>query len=161
MHDIAQGSHLSMDELCDEIYGPGEKTKWTFYKELNPADPTARFPVERFVDFCRATKSLEAFHLMGSELGVRISRANTGTESVAPVALLQATTRLLTMEQDPNVSSVEMARATTAVIEEAEAILFRRFPPQRVAFCRRAGRGRGAVSWAVKLMQAVGMRKAG
>ena len=138
MHKVAHDSPHSIEQLCEEIYGP-DKSHWTFRKELNPADDTARFPAERIQDFCRATRSIEPLVFIADGLGYRVVKykVRAGEDitppRLEPVAIFSAATRLLELEQAPDATRMEMVAAANAVIEEAEAAVYRRYP-QSVAF---------------------------
>lgn len=136
MHRIAKTNPKSIEQQCDEIYGPGMKSHWTYRKELNPTEEYARFPVSHFIDFCKATGSIEALEFMADQLGCHVSRRKEPTNvNAGPVALVKAVSKLMELEEDQAASRVELVQAANAVIEEAEVIVFRRFPHQ-VAFAR-------------------------
>ena len=125
MHKIAHASRKSIEEQCDEIYGPGMKSHWTYRKELNPADKTARFPAEKLLEFCLVNQSVEAIVFIADGLDYRMVKRNAKEPvPVEPIALFSASTRLMELTQKPGVTRTEMVAATDNVIEEAEAIVY-------------------------------------
>jgi len=138
MHRIASQSDKSIEQQCDDIYGEGMKSHWTYRKELNPTEEYARFPAEKLAAFCLSNHNIAPLEYIADLLGCDVRRRDRkSVPQAGPSALISAVSLLMELAECPTASRIEMSRAVNRIIEEAEAVVYRRFPDQVVAFSRR------------------------
>lgn len=109
----------------------------TLKRELNEYDEGAKLGIELVVPLMDACDSDRLAEYIADKRDLNVSKRKVERDPVvSPVALISAAARLTEMEHNPDATRTDMVRAVNAVIDEAEAALYRKFP-RRVAFSRR------------------------
>lgn len=128
-----------------KIFSVGHTQINKFCRNPEFTEEWARSPIERLrimirkmVDAGAGEEARTIVTYLADELGCNVTkRKHHINHTAGPVALISAVSKLMELEENPEVSRAELVQAANQVIEEAEIIVFRRFPHQ-VAFGRMA-----------------------
>lgn len=109
----------------------------TLKRELNEFDEGAKLGVELLYPLMVACDGDQPLEYLADRRGYSLKKRKRDNEvSVGPSALVSALSRLMELDEQEDVPRLAMARAVNALIDEAEIILYQRFPEQ-AAFSRR------------------------
>lgn len=134
-------SPMGVPELADRL---GKATS-SLYGELDPQPreglrDKGKLSVDTAFDLMDITgihaPLIQQAHLLGYRVIPLDRGKHVSPDGTGPFALMRACTHLLEIEQDSEVNRLDMMNAANAVIEEAEAIVYRRFPDTKIAFGR-------------------------
>lgn len=126
---MVEESGKPIKAIAEEIGKPYSTLK----RELNEFDEGAKLGAELLLPLMLACSGDQPLQYLADRRGYNLIRRKSragldGVTEFQPVALFLAASRLLELCQDGQADRLEVTQAVDAVIEEAEAVLSRRFP---------------------------------